>query len=68
MLYQDQRIRAGGANGLNDLHTELHVFVRHGFRLIGVEVVVPVIPKLGVQNVRHYVAQVAVELQLTQLM
>ena len=68
MLHQNQRIGTGGAHGFNRLDAEGGVFVGDAFGLVAVEVAVPVRRVLRFQHFRGHVPQIAVQLQLAQLM
>ena len=68
MFHQNQRIGAGRAHGFNRLDAEIDVLVGDAFGLVAVKVVVPVRGILCFQHFRSHITQIAVQLQLGQLM
>ena len=68
MFHQNQRSRAGIAHGLNRLDAKVHVLVGDVLGLIAVEIVVAVFRVLRFQYFRGDIAQIAVQLHLSQLM
>ena len=68
VFYQDERVGAGGTDGLDDLNAKLHIFIGDGLGLIRIEVAVLVLLVLGIQYIRGHVPQIAMELQLAKLM
>ena len=60
MFHEDERIRAGGAHGLNRLNTKVYVLVGDVLGLIAVEVVVTVFRVLCLYGLRRHVTQIPV--------
>ena len=61
-------IGAGEADGFDDLNAVVDVHVGDLFSLIRVEIIVPVLGVLSLDDFLRHVAQVPVELQLAKLM
>ena len=68
VLHSDVGIGARQADGLDHLNAVVDVHVRDLFGLIRVEIIVPVLGILALDDVLRHVAEVPVELQFTQLM
>ena len=68
VLHHDQRIRTGGADRLDGFNAEGDVFIRDAFGLVRIKLAVTMFRILRFHTFHSHIAQVAVQLQLAQLM